>query len=97
MNRFNLLVTYCSVPVSNFRYLGLQMVYSSGGGGGGGGGGASGEALVCRVAAVVPGTTEAAARQALHVASGDYQGAVRFLKVEKLYRSGHKKLSLVLS
>ena len=59
----------------------VQMV--SGGGGGGGGGG---EALVMRVAAVVPGTSEAVARQALHVASGDYQGAVRFLKVEKLYR-----------
>lgn len=62
----------------------------------GGGGGADGkssresqvEALVSRVAAVVAGTTEADARQALHVASGDYQGAVRFLKVEKLYRSG---------
>ncbi|ROT70357.1 putative tyrosine-protein kinase sid-3 isoform X2 [Penaeus vannamei] len=49
---------------------------------------ARGEALVCRVAAVVPGTSEASARQALHVASGDYQGAVRFLKVEKLYRLG---------
>lgn len=58
------------------------------GGGGGVSRGARGEALVCRVTAVVPGTSEAAARQALHVASGDYQGAVQYLKVEKLYRSG---------
>lgn len=65
---------------------GFQMV-CSGGASGGGSGATGGEALVCRVAAVVPGTSEASARQALHVASGDYQGAVRFLKVEKLYRS----------
>ncbi|XP_066973940.1 uncharacterized protein Ack isoform X1 [Macrobrachium rosenbergii] len=64
-----------------------QMV--CGGGGGVGGGITSGaEVLVGRVAAVVPGTTESAARQALHISSGDYQGAVRFLKVEKLYRLG---------
>ncbi|XP_042864453.1 tyrosine-protein kinase sid-3-like isoform X3 [Penaeus japonicus] len=64
-----------------------QMV-CGGGANGGGSGATGGEALVCRVAAVVPGTSEASARQALHVASGDYQGAVRFLKVEKLYRLG---------
>lgn len=58
------------------------------GDGGGVSKGARGEALVCRVTAVVPGTSETAARQALHVASGDYQGAVQYLKVEKLYRSG---------
>lgn len=51
-------------------------------------GASGGETLVCRVAAVVPGTSKAAAHQALHIASGDYQGAVRFLKVEKLYRLG---------
>ncbi|KAK3860468.1 hypothetical protein Pcinc_033481 [Petrolisthes cinctipes] len=70
-----------------------QMVCSYGGGGGAGAEGKGSResqvgALVSRVAAVVAGTTEADARQALHVASGDYQGAVRFLKVEKLYRLG---------
>ena len=52
----------------------------------GGGVVAGGEALVARVAAVVPGTDEGGARQALHVASGNYLGAVQYLKVEKLYR-----------
>ena len=42
----------------------------------GGGVVAGGEALVARVAAVVPGTDEGGARQALHVASGNYLGAV---------------------
>ncbi|KAG7170612.1 Activated CDC42 kinase 1-like 1 [Homarus americanus] len=65
-----------------------QMVCGGGRSSSGGVGASGGEALVCRVAAVVPGTSEAAARQALHVASGDYQGAVRFLKIEKLYRLG---------
>lgn len=65
------------------------------GDGGGVNKGARGEALVCRVTAVVPGTSEAAARQALHVASGDYQGAVQYLKVEKLYRSGLVLCSLL--
>ncbi|XP_063841302.1 uncharacterized protein LOC135089551 isoform X2 [Scylla paramamosain] len=59
-----------------------------GGGGSGGSKGAKGEALVYRITAVVPGTSEAAARQALHVACGDYLGAVQYLKVEKLYRLG---------
>lgn len=59
-----------------------------GGGSSGGSKGAKGEALVYRITAVVPGTSEAAARQALHVACGDYLGAVQYLKVEKLYRSG---------
>lgn len=79
------------LTVSSFQHLGpgLQMV-CAGEGGGGGVVTSGGEALVSRVAAVVPGTSEAAARQALHVASGDYQGAVRFLKVEKLYRSGYQ-------
>ncbi|KAK7071910.1 ATP binding [Halocaridina rubra] len=72
-----------------------QMVCSGGGSGigsnridGSNGSGNGAQVLVGRIAAVVPGTTESAARQALHVAGGDYQGAVRFLKVEKLYRLG---------
>ena len=66
------------------------------GGGVGGGNAAGGEVLVGRVAAVVPGTTESSARQALHIASGDYQGAVRFLKIEKLYRSAKVLLRFII-
>ena len=46
----------------------------------------SANALVSRIAAVVPGTSIDAAKQALHVSSGNYEGAVKFIKVEKLYR-----------
>lgn len=64
-----------------------QMVCSSGGGASGDICGRNGgDVLVGRVAAVVPGTSLSSAKQALHVAHGDYQGAVQFLKVEKLYR-----------
>ena len=59
---------------------------SAGGGSSNSSGGAGGEALVARVAAVVPGTDEVTARQALHVASGNFRGAVQYLKIEKLYR-----------
>ncbi|RXG71889.1 hypothetical protein Avbf_01969 [Armadillidium vulgare] len=48
----------------------------------------AGDVLVGRVAAVVPGTSLSSAKQALHVSSGDFQGAVQYLKVEKLYRLG---------
>lgn len=49
-------------------------------------GSGAGEAQLSRVASAVPGASAAEARQALHVAAGSYQGAVQYLKVEKLYR-----------
>ncbi|KAF2351981.1 Serine-threonine/tyrosine-protein kinase catalytic domain [Trinorchestia longiramus] len=68
-----------------------QLVCNSGGAAaaaGTTGGDTAATELVGRVAAVVAGSTVPEARQALHVAGGNYKGAVQYLKVEKLYRLG---------